>query len=165
MRRQSTRGAIVHDHRGVSEPSIAIDIVLIAQVLASTAMAGLIWTIQLVHYPLMGAVPGPEFVSYESEHRRRITWIVGPLMAVEGICVLILLVAAPSSMAWWLPWSGAIAEAVAIGTTAFISAPLHVRLSAGRDDELLDRLITTNWIRTAAWTTRAGLSVAMLLVV
>ena len=155
----------MHEHRGVHDHSTAIDIVLIAQVLASTAMAGLIWTIQLVHYPLMRAIPEREFIDYESEHRRRITWLVGPLMAIEGICVLILLVAAPSSMAWWLPWSGAIAEAVAIATTAFVSAPLHVRLSGGRDDALLDRLITTNWVRTAAWTARAGLSLAMLLTI
>jgi hypothetical protein len=46
-----------------------------------------------------------------------------------------------------------------------VSAPLHERLNAHFDPALLDRLIATNWIRTAAWTVRAGLAVAMLVAV
>ena len=149
------------DHAVGNDPFLTS--ILVAQAVASLAMTGLIWTIQLVHYPLMRAVPASAFVEYEAEHTRRITWIVGPLMAVEGICVLVLLALRPSEMSWWLPWAGALAEAVAIGVTAFVSAPTHGRLSAGHDDRLLDRLITTNWLRTAAWTARGVLSVVMLL--
>ena len=140
-----------------------LTVLLVAQLVASLAMTGLIWTIQLVHYPLMRTVPASAFVEYEAEHTRRITWIVGPLMAVEGICVLALLALRPSEMSWWLPWAGALAEANAIGVTALVSAPTHGRLSAGHDGRLLDRLIATNWLRTVAWTARGVLSVVMLL--
>ena len=135
--------------------------VVVAQVLASVGMFGVIWTIQVVHYPLMKQIPESAFKAYEAEHTARITFIVGPLMAVEGLCVLALLVWPPAGIAWWLPWVGAIAEAVAIGTTAFISAPLHGRLGAHRDPVLLDRLVATNWIRTAAWTARAIVAIAI----
>jgi hypothetical protein len=64
-----------------------------------------------------------------------------------------------------LPWAGAATEAVAIGTTAFVSAPLHERLNAHFDQALLKRLVATNWIRTVAWTVRAGLAIAMLVAV
>jgi len=38
------------------------------------------------------------------------------------------------------------------GVTAFISVPLHRRLSAGHDVQVLNRLINTNWLRTTGWT-------------
>ncbi|MBU3685378.1 MAG: hypothetical protein FGM25_03100 [Mycobacterium sp.] len=128
-------------------------------------MFGAIWIVQVVHYPLMRFVSGPAFARFETAHRRRISVVVGPLMAVEGICVLAFLFAPPAGLAWWLPWAGAGAEAVAIGTTVLVSAPLHERLNARFDQATLDRLIATNWIRTAAWTSRAALAIAMLVAV
>ena len=145
-------------------PGVA-DIAAIAQVVASVGMFGVIWIVQVVHYPLMRFVSAEQFTRFETAHRVRISWVVGPLMAVEGVCVLAFLFAPPAGLSWWLPWAGAGAEAVAIGTTAFVSAPLHERLNAHFDPALLDRLIATNWIRTVAWTVRAGLAVAMLVAV
>lgn len=142
-------------------PRIA-EIAAIAQVVGSVGMFGAIWIVQAVHYPLMRFVSGAEFTRFETEHRLRISWVVGPLMAVEGVCVLAFLFAPPAGLAWWLPWAGAAAEAVAIGTTVFVSAPLHLRLNERFDPATLDRLVATNWIRTVAWTARAGLAIAML---
>ncbi len=142
-------------------PAVA-QIAAVAQVIASVGMFGVIWIVQLVHYPLMRFVSGPEFAAFETAHRRRISWVVGPLMAVEGLCVLAFLFAPPAGLVWWLPWAGAVAEAVAIGTTVFVSAPLHERLNARFDPAALDRLIATNWIRTAAWTARAAVAVAIV---
>jgi hypothetical protein len=136
--------------------------VLIAQVLASVGMFGVIWTIQLVHYPLMAHIPATAFVAYERRHTKAIALIVGPLMAVEGLCVLVVFFARPSGIPFWLSLIGGIAEAVAIGTTAFVSAPLHGRLENGFDAALISRLILTNWIRTVAWTARGIIAVAML---
>ena len=136
--------------------------VLIAQVLASVGMFGVIWTIQLVHYPLMANIPPTAFVDYERQHSKAITLIVGPLMAIEGICVLAVFFARPSGISFWLALTGGIVEALAIGTTAFVSAPLHGRLEKGYDAAVLSLLIRTNWIRTVAWTTRGFIAVAML---
>lgn len=136
--------------------------VLIAQVVASVGMFGVIWTIQLVHYPLMRAVPADAFVRYEELHTRAITMVVGPLMAVEGVCILAVFFFRPEGVPTWSTWAGGVAEAVAIGVTAFVSAPTHGRLEGGFDAGLLDRLISTNWFRTLAWTARAGLAVFML---
>lgn len=145
-------------------PRVA-EIAAVAQVVGSVGMFGVIWMVQIVHYPLMRYVPGPEFARFETAHRVRISWVVGPLMAVEGVCVLAFLFAPPAGLVWWLPWAGAAAEAVAIGTTVFVSAPLHERLNAHFDQASLDRLVTTNWVRTFAWTARAGVAIAMLVAV
>ena len=145
-------------------PRVA-EIAAVAQVVGSVGMFGVIWVMQVVHYPLMRFVSGEQFARFETAHRTRISWVVGPLMLLEGVCVLAFLFAPPVGLAWWLPWVGAGVEGIAIGTTAFISAPLHERLNAHFDPALLDRLIATNWIRTVAWTVRAGLAVAVLVAV
>ncbi len=135
--------------------------VLAGQVIGAVAMMGVIWTMQLVHYPLMALVPVDEFLSYEAAHTRRIAWVVGPLMALEGVTTLVLLADPPPGVPALLPWVGALSVAVALGTTAFVSAPLHGRLSSGYDRALIDTLVRTNWVRTAAWTTHAAVAVAM----
>ena len=73
--------------------------------------------------------------------------------------------APPAGLPWWLPWAGAVIEAIAIGMTVFVSAPLHERLNAHFDQKTLDRLVATNWIRTVAWTGRAAVAIAMLVAV
>ena len=136
--------------------------VLIAQVIGSVGMFGVIWTIQLVHYPLMRHIPDSAFVDYERRHTAAISYVVGPLMALEGISVLAVFFFTPDGIPGWAPWAGGAFEAIAIGTTAFISAPTHGRLERGPDAALLDHLIRTNWIRTLAWTARAAIAILML---
>ena len=143
----------------------AAEVAAIAQVVASVGMFGVIWVMQVVHYPLMRFVSGEQFARFETAHRVRISWVVGPLMLIEGVCVLAFLFAPPPGMSWWLPWVGTAAEAIAIGTTVFISAPLHERLNSHFDLATLDRLIATNWIRTVAWSARAGVAITMLVAV
>jgi hypothetical protein len=141
------------------------EIAAVAQVVGSVGMFGVIWIMQIVHYPLMRFVSGEQFARFETAHRVRISWVVGPLMLIEGVCVLAFLFAPPAGLPWWLPWVGAGVETVAIGTTAFVSAPLHERLNANFDQATLNRLIATNWIRTIAWTCRAAVAIAMLVAV
>ena len=143
----------------------AAEIAAVAQVVGSVGMFGVIWMVQVVHYPLMRFVSGEQFAHFETAHRTRISWVVGPLMLIEGVCVLAFLFAPPAGLAWWLPWAGAGVETVAIGTTAFVSAPLHERLNAHFDTATLDRLVATNWIRTIGWTARAASAIAMLVAV
>ena len=66
------------------------EIAAVAQVVGSVGMFGVIWIVQIVHYPLMRFISGQQFARFESEHRTRISRVVGPLMAVEGVCVELL---------------------------------------------------------------------------
>lgn len=139
-------------------------IVLVAGAAATWAMVGLIWVMQLVHYPMLvdwaTASPG-EAAAF---HQRRISFVVGPLMAVEGLTALILLVERPESMGVVAAWVSAALLGVALGSTALIQVPLHARLAAGIDPEAGERLCSTNWVRTVAWTLR-GLVLAAVLIV
>lgn len=138
------------------------DVLVLAQAAAGLVMVGVIWMVQLVNYPLMGHVPADAFVAHEDQHRRRISLVVGPAMGVESATAIALLITQPEGIPLWLLGVGLALLGVALGTTAFVSAPIHGQLLDGRDDELLARLIRTNWIRTAAWTGRGAVALAMV---
>ena len=48
-----------------------------AHLAATLYLTGLIWVIQIVHYPLMDRVPGEAFVEFHHQHARRIGAVAG----------------------------------------------------------------------------------------
>ncbi len=72
-----------------------MNLVFVAGLVSTWAMVGLIWTMQLVHYPMLAAYSAVEPATAVADHQRRITPIVGPLMAVEAVTALTLLVSRP----------------------------------------------------------------------
>ncbi len=50
---------------------------------ATCAMAGLIWFVQIVHYPLFGAVPPAAFARYENLNTQLTNRVVAPTMGIE----------------------------------------------------------------------------------
>lgn len=131
---------------------------LLAHAGATLAMAGLVWFVQLVHYPLFARVGAEAFPAYEAEHTRRTTWIVAPLMVVEAATAAVLAVAEPSA----LTLVGLLLVTLLWASTAFVQVPLHRTLSAGFAAPAQRRLVTTNWARTALWTGRGGIALALL---
>jgi uncharacterized membrane protein len=125
-------------------------------------LAGLIWTIQLVHYPLFAKVSRDVFAVYQQDHSTRITWIVGPAMAVELVCAIWLVAAPPSGVPRWMAWVALGLLGVVHATTTFLSVPAHSTLADGFDQGAFDRLVRTNWLRTVGWSFRAGLALVML---
>ncbi len=62
-------------------------------------LTGLVWFVQVVHYPLMGEAGTERFVRYEQLHQRRTTWIVAPAMTLEAALALWLLLEPPAERA------------------------------------------------------------------
>jgi hypothetical protein len=133
----------------------------LAHVGATWAMVGLIWLIQLVHYPLMRLV-GAEFVRYHALHSQLITWIVGPLMVVELVGALALVAARPAAMPAWLVWAGVACVGVAWATTALASVPAHNVLASGFEASAHQALVATNWLRTLVWSAHGLIVLAQL---
>lgn len=116
-------------------------------------LAGLVWTVQLVHYPLFGALDPARFREAHAAHSRRISFVVGPAMVLEAVLAAMLLFR--RGMADGAAAGGFALVLVIWASTAFIMIPLHDRLaSAGRRVEYIDSLVRWNWIRTIAWTAR-----------
>lgn len=139
-----------------------LSVLLLAHGAATWFLAGLIWVIQLVHYPLFDHVDRPRFVAFERRHTERITWIVAPAMAFEAGSGLYLLAVAPSGPDRWLLVLGALLLLGLALSTALVQVPCHRRLAAGFDAGVHRRLVRSNWWRTAGWTLRA-LLVSVLL--
>ena len=126
---------------------------LAAHAAATWALVGLIWTVQVVHYPLFASVGGEEFRRYHARHTRQIAWVVVPLMAVELVTALLLLARGERE-----PWLVASVAPLAFNWLATwrVQIPLHNQLAAGFDADAHRRLVTSNWGRTAAWSLRGG---------
>lgn len=139
------------------------NLALVLNLVASCVMVGVIWFVQIVHYPLLSVVPVESAVSVAVEHQRRTGYVVGLPMAVEGVTTLILLWKTPDDVTWWLPWIAAIFLAVALGCTIFLSVPRHERMASKPDAQVGRELVLTNWPRTIAWTARGVLTTVMLL--
>ncbi len=131
----------------------------LVQLASTLAMTGLIWFVQVVHYPLFAMVEPEHFPAYEAAHANRTTWVVAPLMLLELASALAFL--HPSLRPAWISpesaWLGAALAGLIWASTGLIQVPLHNQLHAGYSTAVIGRLVATNWARTAAWTWRAGL--------
>ncbi len=130
--------------------------------LTTLMMAGIIWFVQIVHYPLFREVGSGKFVAYENQHTTRTGWVIAPIMVLElgtGIAVTWLGNTAVPDV---LEWSGIVLLLIIWGSTFLIQVPCHRALSDRYDPLILHRLITSNWIRTIAWSLRALIVIRMV---
>ncbi len=122
-------------------------------------MTGLIWTVQLVHYPTFHFINASKFLGFEKLHTKAISIIVMPLMLFELATGAFL----------WLGHQNLILSlnlfliSFLFLWTFLVSAPLHRKLfQQGQDFSLIQKLIATNWPRTLIWTTRLILLTLLL---
>ena len=123
-------------------------------------MTGLIWTMQIIHYPLFARVA--DLRPYEVENMRVTAWVVIPPMIVELVVALALAIRTPDRISRVEARLG-FALVVAIWlSTFFLQAPRHALLADGSGGDVLPLLIATNWIRTICWTARGAISLHRL---
>lgn len=136
--------------------------VLLLNLASTGVMIGVIWIVQIVHYPMFSMVGREGFAAYEAVHSRSITWVVGPPMLVELATAVYLALWPPPGLPRGALWAGLALVGVIWASTALLQVPMHNRLAAGFDPSAHRVLVSTNWIRTVAWTLR-GLLVLWLL--
>ncbi|WP_354697718.1 hypothetical protein DSM112329_03357 [Paraconexibacter sp. AEG42_29] len=132
---------------------------LVANLTVAAALAGLIWTIQVVHYPLFAGVGVEGWTAYEAEHQRRITRVVLPLMLANVGLAVAVLVDHHDAL-------GSVNAAIAGGqfaATGAYYAPIHGRLAAEHSAERIRALVRANWLRTAGWTVQVAVAAALVL--
>lgn len=130
---------------------------LTAHLIATLYLTGLIWFVQVVHYPLFARVGVDGFAAYEAAHTRRTTIAVIGAMLVELGTAIGLVWMRPALISAAEAWTGLGLVGVIWASTFFLQVPAHTRLGQGFDADTATRLVRTNWIRTVAWTLRAGL--------
>jgi hypothetical protein len=133
--------------------SLSAEGIALVHLAMTAAMGGLIWFVQIVHYPLFASVGDDSFQGWHARHTARTSLVVGPLMLGELLCALWLAVRPP--YAGPLAWIGLALLAIIWASTGLVQVPLHGRLAEPRDRAAdQKRLVATNWIRTIAWTLR-----------
>ena len=136
--------------------------IFLVHAVSTLVMLGVIWFVQVVHYPLFESVGHDAFAAYEQAHTTRITWIVMPTMLAELGAAVALLWHRPPAVSSALVWTGLALLFVIWMSTALVQVPLHSRLQEGFDHGAFLMLVRTNWVRTVAWTARSALVTVML---
>ena len=130
--------------------------ILLIQILATAMMTGIIWFVQIVHYPLFTKIPKEGFTRYEQAHTVRTGWVVAPLMVLElGTALLLLFYRPLSTSPIYLAALGCL---ILIWLSTFlVQVPLHGVLEKQSNHRAMLLLDRTNWIRTILWSLRLGL--------
>ncbi len=138
--------------------------VVLLHAISTLGMFGVIWFVQVVHYPLFGKVGVDQFNSYEHSHQQRTTVVVMPLMLIEAFTSLTLVFYRPPGVPFAAAVAGLILVILIWASTFFWQVPKHGKLSRGFDAATHRQLVLSNWLRTFAWSLRAGLVCWMLYV-
>lgn len=117
----------------------------------SWALFGLIWVVQLLHYPAFRYVG--DFTAFHKHHTSSITLIVGPMMFLELGLASYLAWQAEWAIAWLIPLFVVL---VIWLLTFFWAVPIHEKLGRAPSDALISQLLLANWPRTILWTLKAG---------
>lgn len=131
---------------------MSVDLILILVQFATCAfMTGLIWTIQVLHYPAFAFVAKDSFLKFHAFHTRNISFIVMPMMILELLSAILLALRSPHPP---LLVVNALALFVIWLVTFFVSVPLHNSLAKGMGHQAIEKLVITNWARTLIWSLR-----------
>ena len=136
--------------------------ILLVHAGATCFMAGLIWFVQIVHYPLFARVSTAHFAGYARAHQARTTGVVAPVMLVEAATAVVIVLSPPPGDAPAIAWIALALLAIAWLSTALVQIPSHRRLETGFAAPAHRRLVASNWIRTVAWSARAAIALWLL---
>lgn len=126
--------------------------ILLLNIFCTFSMTGIIWFVQVVHYPLFASVGGQEFVVYEQLHKKLTTLVVAPLMLVELFSSFLMPLLSTNSLVRNLSGLAFLFILLIFFSTAFIQVPLHEKLSSSHSAQVIERLVFSNWFRTILWT-------------
>jgi hypothetical protein len=139
-----------------------VSVILLLCAASSLVMTGVIWFVQVVHYPLFDGVPADAWPAYHDRHTTRVTVVVAGPMLVELGTAVSLVLDRPAGVPAGLTAAGLACAAAAWALTLAVASPDHGRLAGNWDPRVARRLVTAGWGRTAAWTAHAALTLVML---
>jgi len=125
---------------------------LIIHLIATSVMVGVIWIIQLVHYPSFHFIERNQYTTFQRFHMSRISYVVIPAMVTE-LFTLILIIISIDQVNPIILASALMLIVIWLMTAVFFSG-VHQKLTLGYDQTVVEKLIKLNWGRTLLWTLR-----------
>ncbi len=126
--------------------------VLLGHLIFTSIMTGVIWVIQIVHYPSFHFIEKELYTAFQKFHMNKISIIVIPIMLAELITGMMLFLD-KSSKSPLLIVSFVILVLIWLITGVFFSKA-HNELMTGYQELVVNQLVVMNWIRTLLWTLR-----------
>ncbi|MFL2995339.1 MAG: hypothetical protein ACJZ1Y_06965 [Candidatus Neomarinimicrobiota bacterium] len=117
---------------------------------STSLMVGIIWVIQLLHYPAFNFIKESDYVEFQHFHMQRISFIVVPVMILELFSAFMLVYYFRSNL---LILCLIILLFIWLITFVFFTK-LHQSLLDGYDKKIVDKLVKINWSRTVLWSLR-----------
>ena len=127
---------------------------LFLHIVSTSIMIGVIWVIQLVHYPSFYYIDRSRYELFQDFHMRNISWIVFPIMSVELITGILLIQPPIFGHSNKLFFISMILLALIWLLTATLFISIHKNLSKGFNKDIINKLVNLNWLRTILWTLR-----------
>lgn len=127
--------------------------------LINFGMALLVWLAQIIIYPSFANWHPDTFTSDHRLYVQRMGYIAGPLMVVQ----LLLTLSALIDSGHWLYTGQLVLITICWLCTVKLIIPLHRSLSYRYNRQLINQLISANWLRTIPWTLVSLLDVTLLL--
>ena len=115
----------------------------------SAIMVGVIWVIQLVHYPSFHFIDKDIYDSFQKFHMNKISIIVIPVMILELVTGFLLLIGNSKNILIIISFGILI---LIWGITGLFFSDAHGKLISGYNELIVNKLVSMNWIRTGLWT-------------
>ena len=126
------------------------DLILKVNFISTSVMVGVIWVIQLLHYPSFHFINDQKYIEFQHFHMQRISLIVIPTMLIELASALLLAYFFRSGLTIIL-----LALLLGVwGITFIFFTNMHQKLTNGYNQNIVGKLVQINWSRTALWSLR-----------
>lgn len=125
-------------------------ITFLIQIITTFSILGIIWFIQLIHYPLLNKIQ-EGFAQYERAHLKRAVSFVGPLLIIDLIASIFLVAFEKSSLLLKLAAINLILNILYWLWTFLFQLQQHQKLSIGFSKVAIHKLVKSNWVRTIIW--------------
>ena len=127
-----------------------IEILSKVHFLSTSLMVGIIWVIQLLHYPAFHFIKERDYVEFQHFHMQRISFIVVPVMIIEILSGFMLVYYFRSNL-----FILCLTILLVIWLITFVFfTKLHQSLLGGYDKIIVKKLVQINWSRTVLWSLR-----------
>ena len=134
----------------------------VIHLVSTSFMVGVIWIVQLVHYPTFLFIDEQKSYDFQKFHMSRISYIVMPAMTTElfsGIYIYIYSNMAIDSNLFLLALTILIINWI---ITALVFVEMHNKLLINYKIEIISLLVKWNWLRTLLWSVRLILLLRMV---
>ena len=115
-------------------------------------MLVVIWFVQVLHCPIFLAVPKEARVNFAHHHQTGISFLVMPAMLIELFSLVLLWSQFSANINFYICTISLIIIWI---STFILQVPCHNSLLINPTDRVINKLVSTNWIRTTFWTIKS----------